>query len=257
MPNSYARWDFRLNSIYLSNDALNAGCDAFEVETLRATIDNNGLDCNGDGAAYTEKPINKVFQEKTLEAYVSRESLLPGGGGTITIDSSYTASNDYTHRNFDGIVWGEKKINRWATGSESFRREVGGSSINTASAVEHLVIVYSNDNRITMYLNGAQYASQIKGSLITYNINIYRFVFCRRHHWNNDNWNVGTETFPGKILKAAIYDRALSANDVTLLYNNRDYTTGENVCIIGSTSSPTSSPVFTPVTQFCIYGLIY
>jgi len=249
--NKYIEWNFKDKSVYLSDDAWSNNdnnCDATRVYLSGdAELTLNGLECNNNGVGYIRDGINKTFNEKSLEVYVYRRSDTIHSGGAISIDMTYEYHNGYqglqnggftintTEHQFDSIEYWENigVINQYSPGSDysrrSFNGDNGATKIYDINVYEHLVAVYDTDNSIKLYYNGELYTNFSKNHLVTFNSDLYRLLFCKKHGPVLDS-TIQAPTFDGIIIKAAIYDYPLSSDDVVYLYENRNVSTGQHKC---------------------------
>ncbi|HWE92445.1 MAG TPA: DUF1553 domain-containing protein [Tepidisphaeraceae bacterium] len=165
-----------------------------------------GLRLDGRGGYALTAPLAKDLREKTLEAVVSLTDLRQRGGGVIgvqTLDGS----------TFDSIVFGEREPGKWMAGSNGFVRTqpLRGEEEKQADASPvHMAIVYSADGTIAAYRNGAPYGQPYQsGGLVTYKANEAQATFGIRHLPDGPG-----KLLAGAIVRAALYDRALSAEEV-------------------------------------------
>ena len=236
----YIEWNFKDKLVYISEDGWNNNnnnCDNFKIYLNgNGIISDDGLECN-DNFGYSNKGINKMFNEKTLEAYVLRQRKAKFNAGIISIDIGYDTQNNYIGlHHFDAIEYSgnENDTYKYIAKSDS---EITILNDDTESQLkydyniyEHIVIVYNTDNSINIYYNGELYSDYTKGNLTTFDANQYRFLFCKTHGpvLNIDNNNL--TSFDGMLIKSAIHDYALSSNEVSNLYQNRNVSNGEHAC---------------------------
>jgi sucrose-6-phosphate hydrolase SacC (GH32 family) len=149
--------------------------------------------------------------DKTLVSWVTLANTTQQGGSALTIQS---------YDRFDGIVFGEKVVGKWMSGSEGFARTQGSQQ---ASAVEkadntalvQMAIVYK-DNHISIYRNGEPYASyEANNEDLLKSQN--QAVFGLRHEGAGP-----TQTLKGSIEEARIYDKALTADEIKKLETNKE-----------------------------------
>lgn len=195
-PSPYAKWTF----------------DGDPSETMPgvpvggAEIAGGILKLSKEGAHFKSSPLTKDISEKTLEAWVTLASLEQGGGAAISLQM-----ND--GRVFDAIVFGEQKPKRWTAGSEGFARtkdlELPDEDAAYGTYV-HVAMVYNNDNKITFYRNGERLGKAYKPAspLKTYKANEAHVVLGMRHTGGGRPW------LTGDIKQAALYDRALTSEEV-------------------------------------------
>ncbi len=170
-----------------------------------ARIENGALVLDGKGYLVTS-PLDKNIQTKTLEAWVQMDDLNQRGGGAITLQTP----NGQT---FDSIVFGERDPRQWMSGSNSFARTQGFNAPQESDATKgpvHVAIVYQSDGSITGYRNGVPYGKTYKSN--------GPFPFKK----DNAVVSFGVRHLPatggrmlkGRIFKANLYDRALTADEI-------------------------------------------
>ena len=150
---------------------------------------------------------DKPLTDKTLVAWVAVSDLNQQGGSALTIDDGFG--------HFDGIVFGERSKAKWMAGSDGFNRteedqksypeEIAGPEI-----MIQIAIVYKGLN-VSIFHNGKPYASyKIKQPQVFSKKNM--ILFGKRHQEMQ-----GLGFFRGKIFDARIYDRALTAEEISAL----------------------------------------
>ncbi|MDB5330120.1 MAG: Planctomycete cytochrome [Phycisphaerales bacterium] len=171
-----------------------------------AKVSDAGLRLDGRGGYVLSSPLIKDLREKTLEAVVSLTDLRQRGGGVIGVQTLDGAT-------FDSIVFGEREPGKWMAGSNGFVRTQplrGEEEKQADTSPVHMAIVYASDGTITAYRNGARYGQPYKSAgLVTYKANEAQATFGIRHLPDGPGKLLG-----GTILRAALYDRALSAEEV-------------------------------------------
>ncbi len=175
-----------------------------------AAIRNGRLIVNGRGAVMRSAPLTKNIKAKTLEAWVMLPTLKQGGGGVITLETN----NGVT---FDSIVFAERQPNKWMAGSDRYSRTRNLNAPQEkarSGELVHMAIVYEEDGRITLYRNGARYGATYRpsGSAVVYRKGSSRLIFGVRHTGG------GRSFLNGEIDAAALYDRALSAEEIGKSY---------------------------------------
>ena len=153
-------------------------------------------------------PLPVDVGEKTLEACVRLANLQQRGGAVISIESD--------DRDFDAIVFGEREPGKWVAGSMFFRRTRDlDAAAETAAATEdvHVAAVYRADGSVTMFRNGQPYGKPYtpNSPLRTYKAGATRVLLGLRHH------GAGKGFLAGEIRRAALHDRALSAEEIAAL----------------------------------------
>ena len=199
-PQPIARWEF--------DGDLNDSVGKLHAKPSgKARIEDGALVLDGRDAFAATAPLEKDLVEKTLEAWVRLNGLEQRGGGVIgvqTLDGNV----------FDTLVFGEKEPRRWLAGSDFFRRtqafEQATDDAEAGSKFVHVAIVYSSDKHIAAYRNGQPYGEPYApDALITFAAGKSQVVFGMRHGPAG-----GNKMLAGRIDRAALYDRALSADEV-------------------------------------------
>jgi hypothetical protein len=159
------------------------------------------------GSFFQSAKLTKDIREKTLEAWVALSSLEQGGGAAISIETG-------DGRTFDAIVFGEQQPKKWTSGSEGFLRtqalDIPAENSDPSTFV-HIAIVYAADNSISLYRNGEPLGKPYtpKSPLQTFSSGDAHVLLGRRHTGGGRPW------FTGEIQQAALYDRALSSDEVS------------------------------------------
>ena len=198
VPEPIGRWEFEDNPedvIGGAHGELRGG----------AKLADGTLVVSGGGHVVT-KPISKTVREKTLEAWVQLDNLNQRGGGVITIQ---TPNGVF----FDSIVFGERDPRQWLAGSNNFARTQPFYGPREEEATEqpvHVAIVYQADGMIIGFRNGKPYGKPYKSNG-PYEFKAGQAVvsFGVRHLPAS-----GNRLLAGRILRAQLYDRALSSEEV-------------------------------------------
>ena len=176
---------------------------------LGAKLVDGKLHLDGQGFVATA-PFETDLMAKTLEVWLTLETLSQMGGGALTVQN-------LGGEPFDSIVFGERTPLHWMAGSEGYRRyENFDGPEETSDAlgdgVIHVAIVYSADGTIACYRNGQPYGKPYKGPgpLVTYPAGQAHVLFGMRH---------GTPNRPavrlrGTIERAQLHDRALTPAEI-------------------------------------------
>ncbi|MCH2202367.1 MAG: DUF1553 domain-containing protein [Fuerstiella sp.] len=197
-PTALARWDFDADF----KDS---------IGTLHGSAHGNVHIKNGalvlDGSSFVSTPaLPKDITTKTLEVWVQLDNLMQQGGGAISIETK-------KGRVFDSIVFGETHPGHWIPGSDGFVRTDSFRGPVEAEAVRrpvHMAFVYAADGTITGYRDGIQYGSSVRKKPIQkYSANKSKIIFGLRHTTSSNGF------LSGRIHRAALYDRALSAEEIT------------------------------------------
>jgi len=195
-PVPYAAWDFA-----------NPTPSLIPGEPLGGALTGKGgLQLQAPGAFFQSAPLPRDIREKTLEAWVTLSGLEQGGGGIISLEKE-----DGTV--FDAIVFGERQPRRWSAGSEGFARTMDLPAADETAApdtVVHLAAVYHADSSIALYRNGVLLGQPWKPAspLQTFPAGKSHLLLGKRHTGGGRSW------FTGTILRAALHDRALTAEEV-------------------------------------------
>jgi hypothetical protein len=199
-PQPIARWEF--DGDY--RDTI-GGLHAKPAGAARLEV--GALVLDGKDAYVSTPPLAKDLTEKTLEAWVRLSHLEQRGGGVIGVQ---TLDGEV----FDSLVIGEKEPRRWLAGSDFFRRtkafERATDESEAGQQLVHIALVYSSDKRIAAYRNGQPYGEPYQAdSLATFAAGKSQVIFGLRHGPPG-----GNRMLAGRIDRAALYDRALSADEV-------------------------------------------
>ena len=201
IPTPYAEWDFE--------DGTQDLCGHLPL-TLEggAHVDHGALVLEGTGAYARSKPLAKTFTVKTLEAWVMLDNLEQRGGGVITVQDLHGGV-------FDSIVYGEKETQHWMAGSDFGRRTkaFNGPTENEAiSRAIHVALVYKADGTILGYRDGAPYGDGYKSDGPTpFEANASEVLIGCRHGSGG-----GNKLLHGRVLRARLYDRDLSTEEIAL-----------------------------------------
>ena len=186
-------WDFTAGLAELQNRAtlvLHGG----------ARRDAQGLHLNGK-EAYASVALKGTFKAKTFDVWLKLANLEQRGGGVISLQSA-------DGNVFDALVFGEQQPRHWLAGSDHFRRTrpVGGSE-ETSRDTLRLTLTYTADGTITLYRDGKPYGKSYQVAPLELSDPV--LLLGLRH-----SPAVGNRLFAGTLLKAQVYDRALSAEEV-------------------------------------------
>ena len=199
IPTPYAEWDFE--------DGAQDLCGHLPL-TLEgaAHIEKGALVLEGTGAYARSKPLTKTLTTKTLEAWVTLDSLDQRGGGVVTVQDLHGGV-------FDSIVFAEKESQQWMAGSDFSRRTQSfkGPEENEAeSRAVHVALVYKADGTILGYRDGKLYGAEYHSAgPVTFEANASEVLIGCRHGSGG-----GNKLLHGKVLRARLYDRDLSAEEI-------------------------------------------
>ena len=204
-PTPFAKWTF--NETVQGNIPGELKGDA---AIKRTSLDIGVLSLPKPGSFFQSAKLTKEIREKTLEAWVALSSLEQGGGAAISIETG-------DGRTFDAIVFGEQQPKKWISGSEGFLRtqtlDIPAESSDPSTFI-HVAIAYAADNSISLYRNGQPLGKPYtpKSPLQTFSAGDAQVLLGRRHTGGGRPW------LTGEIQQAALYDRALSSEEVFASY---------------------------------------
>ncbi|MDB6140471.1 MAG: hypothetical protein JWO94_3543 [Verrucomicrobiaceae bacterium] len=199
VPAPYAEWDFEKGPADL--------CGHLPL-TLEgeAHIDHGSLVLEGGGSFARSKPLPETLKTKTLEAWVMLTHLEQRGGGVISVQDLHGAV-------FDAIVFGEKEAGHWMAGSNNSKRTQafnGPAEEEAVSRAVHLALVYAADGTITGYRDGIPYGGSYKSEgPAVFEANASEVLIGCRHGSGG-----GNKCLNGRVLRARLYDRALSVEEI-------------------------------------------
>lgn len=208
VPPPISEWDFARGLRDMIGDA---DCQA----KGGAKQDKNGLVVTAGGHAVTS-PLKVTLREKTLEAWVQLDNLNQRGGGVMTVQTPNGVV-------FDSIVFAEKTPQRWLAGSNNFQRtqSFAGAPEETeaVSRPVHVAIAYDADGTVRGYRDGQPYGNPYKSngpqefkagnSVVSFGV---------RHLPA-----VGNRLLAGRVLRARLYDRALTSEQIAATSQSASY----------------------------------
>ncbi len=198
-PEPLAEWDFESGTEDLKKRL------PLELQG-KARVENGALILDGDKSFAASGSLPKKLHEKTLEAWVMLDDLQQRGGGVVTIQGK-------DGNVFDSIVFGEKDPACWVAGSDFFKRSElfdGPRESEAATRPVHVAVVYASDGTVTGYRDGKPYGrSYRKAAAETFEASDSQVLLGCRHAGGGGNRNL-----LGRIYRARIYDRALSAPEI-------------------------------------------
>ena len=173
-----------------------------------ARVDAEGLVIDGDGDFAVSDSLPYSLKEKTLEVWLRLPDLNQAGGAAISLET-----NDGNI--FDAIVFGEREPQMWIAGSNGFSRTQpfrGSPEDSAAQQTVHVAITYFSGGQIIAYRNGQPYGQSYRTTAVPEFVkDKARLLFGLRHSPPG-----GNKFLKAKILRAQIYDRALSADEVAV-----------------------------------------
>ncbi len=197
-PPAFAQWEF-------DDDLCDSVGDLHGVAHGSARVENGALILDGNSYVQTS-PIGKSIAEKTLAVWVQLDDLDQRGGAAMTVDASDRGV-------FDAIVFAEREQRRWMAGSNNFARYdsfAGAEEFDAVNHPVHVAVVFHQDGSIEGYRDGVPYGKRIRqAALVTYDAGHASVLFGLRHQPAG-----GNRLLRGKLYQAALYDRALSPEEV-------------------------------------------
>lgn len=203
LPVPYANWEF-------DGDASDGQGRLPGELHGQAKIEGGVLVLDGGSMFTPALPVG--IKAKTLEAWVRLRDLDQSGSGLITVQT--------TNGNlFDSIVFGERQPRRWIAGSNHFQRtqDVDGPEESLTDWV-HLAVTWSADGEVSVYRGGTPYGSSYSvHSQVTFPKGVSQVLIGGRHGTRGSVRG----TLRGDIDRAALFDRALSAEEIAALAGGR------------------------------------
>lgn len=197
-----------------------------------ARVEGGALIVDGNTGFVITTALPKNVKARTLEAWVQLSNLNQRGGGVITIQDGGGVQ-------FDSIVYAEKEPKRWMSGSSGYTRTknfgVGEHENEAGSKFVHVAIVYGADGSVTGYRNGQPYGKTYKTGVQTYQAGNGHILFGMRHGTSASKGRM----LAGKIDRARLYDRALTADEIALSADVRVVTEDELVAALNEEQKQT------------------
>ena len=199
-----AKWDFQ--------DSLKDSIGSLHGEAVnQAKLQDGSLKVGGQAHAITS-PLAKSIRDKTLEVWVRLDALDQAGGAAMTIQTKDGSV-------FDAIVFGEMDSGQWMSGSNFFQRTKSLQAPKETEAVRrvvHMAITYGADGKIIAYRDGRPYGTGYKSTgPQEFKAGEAVVGFGIRHSPAD-----GNKVLAGKIVRARLYDKALSAEEVLASANS-------------------------------------
>lgn len=198
LPQPIARWEF-------ANDLHDAIGETHVKLVGNARLEAGALVVGPRGYALSA-PLKQTLKAKTLEAWVQLDTLNQRGGGVLTVQ---TPDGNV----FDAMVFGEQSPREWLAGSNFFQRTQpfgGNQEADAATRAVHVAIAYHADGVIAAYRDGQPYGQPYKSNgPHEFRAGEAIVGFGIRHLPAG-----GNRMLSGRILRAQLYDRALSAEEI-------------------------------------------
>lgn len=214
------RWSFAAKPGRESEAGTTAGNGTGQL-VGSARIEGGALVVDGQGY-WQSSSLDQDLREKTLEVWVQLDDLNQRGGGVLSVQS-------LDGQLFDAVVFGERDPGQWLAGSELFNRTQGfDGELETAATTRpvQVVLVYDAEGRIHAYREGQPYGAPYRSS--------------GPLEWRAGSWLVtlglrhlpagGNRGLNGRVFEARVYDRALTANEVSASFQRGiHYLTDEQI----------------------------
>lgn len=212
VPKPIGRWEFESDLKDVTGPAHGDARDGARIE--------NGMLVVGKQAHVITAPIKQTLKAKTLEAWVQLDTLDQSGGGVMTIQTRDGVT-------FDAIVFAEANPRQWMAGSNGFVRTQpfnGPQDQEAGTRPVHVAITYRDDGLITGYRDGQPYgkAYQSNGPQ-EFKAGETVIGFGIRHLPAG-----GNRMLAGRILRAQLYDRALTADEIQATATSAPYFVAES-----------------------------
>lgn len=201
-PEPISRWEFE-------SDLKDSAGELHGTAHGTARVEGGRLILDGPESYVVTAPLATSLEEKTLEVWLTLSGLDQQGGGAISVESSSGAV-------FDAIVFGEREAGQWMAGSNGFARTQsfsGPPETEATAAPVQIVLVYGTDRLVTAYRNGQPYGQPYTApATAVFVAGKSHVLFGLRHSPAGGNRHLS-----GSIERAALYHRALSADEVASL----------------------------------------
>ena len=187
-----------------------------------ARIESGQLIVDGRTAYASTLPLKSELAEKTLEVWVQVAGLSQRGGGVISVQAT-------TGDLFDAIVFGEREPRHWMSGSNGFVRTKsfgGAAETHAGNEFVHVAIAYDADGTIRAYRNGQPYGQPYNGGpVVKFKKGQAEVLFGMRHGKSPGS----NRMLAGRIEKAQLFDRALTAKQIELSSKLQGFVTHEEL----------------------------
>lgn len=171
-----------------------------------AHVENGALVVDGKSMAKSG-PLPATLKAKTLEAWVMLDNLTQRGGGVMTVQEKDGGL-------FDALVFGEKAPQHWVAGSNFFERSElfeGTPETDATTRPVHVAVVYQADGTISGYRDGKPYGRTFrKATGAVFEAAKSQILLGCRH-----GTPAGNKGLSGRIYRARLYDRALTAKEIS------------------------------------------
>jgi len=189
------------------------------AEIVDGKLDVGGNSQTADAWAITDSDageyIGPTIRNKTLVSWVLMEKVGPRvrAGSVITLDS-------VTGDVFDGIIYGERQVGRWMSGSSGFRRTQDFKPGYIEKTVdEHIMLAFTyklvkGQLQVTGYRNGEMIGQYLSNNTVVWKAGNAEVMFGIRH----GSVAGGPGAVDALIEEAAVFNEALPATSIRALY---------------------------------------
>ncbi|MCS5689454.1 MAG: LamG domain-containing protein [Acidimicrobiales bacterium] len=189
------------------------------AEIVDGKLDVGGSGQTADAWAITDSDVDDytgpTIANKTLVSWVLMQKVGPRvrAGSVITLDS-------VTGDVFDGIIYGERQMGRWMSGSSGFRRTQDFKPGHVEKTVnEHIMLAFTyklvdGQLRVTGYRNGEMIGQYFSGNPAQWKAGNAEVMFGIRH----GSVAGGPGAVDALIEEAAIFNEALPGTSIRALY---------------------------------------
>ena len=197
-------WPFNANTNDESGHNINATVYGATPCTDRFGLANRAYNFNGNGQYMLTNNLGQSVQNKTLSCWVKLNTLQQAGGGAVGIETPGGSV-------FDAIVYNETGSG-WLLGSDNFTRTTFTGYSESNLEWINLVYTYSPYD-YKVYRNGILIHTDNQHNV--YNFPTSSFLGIGIRHLGGGNAFINAQ-----LDDIAIWDRSLSASEVSLLYNS-------------------------------------
>jgi len=172
----------------------------------QAKIIDGALLLDGSGSFAATPPLPVPLTAKTLEVWLTLADLTQRGGGALTVQHLDGGQ-------FDSLVFAEKSPAQWVAGSNNFLRSEpfdGPAETDAAQHIVHLAVTYAPNGTVTGYRDGQPYGNPFKKADLAHFAAGKSQVLLGCRHGSP----TGNRLLKGRIHRARLYDRALTAEEI-------------------------------------------
>ena len=221
VPKPIARWEFEADLKDVVGAAHGEARGGAKIESGTLVVTQQ--------AHVITAPLKQTVKAKTLEAWVQLDTLDQRAGGVMALQ---TPDGNV----FDAIVFAEQNPRQWMAGSNGFARTQsfnGPADQDAANRAVHVAIAYHDDGLIAGYRDGQPYGKPYKSNgPFEFKAGHAVIGFGIRHLPAG-----GNRMLSGKILRAQLYDRALTADEIQATSMSAPYFVSETQVLAALTAA--------------------